>query len=175
MTTQRVLCVLAFAPALLGAQVKEGPKGLCPGSVGPDSALQGFVSKPDHKPRRKQDGVVPTVQGGSYTTTAPQQADRSMDAEVVGEVDVTLIGVVDTVGQMDPTSVLISQSTNSNLSQAVCAAALQMLFDPAVKGGQKVAALYKEQFAFYRQRKDLSSDDQGRMTHPHAGGAPPTP
>jgi hypothetical protein len=170
--TVRLMCVLAVTPALLGAQ---GAKGVCPGSVGPDSALQGYVSKPDKKPHRKRDGVVPTVQDGTFTTTAPLQADRSMNAEWVNSVDVTLLGVVDTTGQLEPTSVLIAESNNIALSQAVCTAALQMQFDPAIKGGQKVAALYKEQFEFYRQRKDLSSDDQGRMTHPQAGGAPPHP
>jgi hypothetical protein len=162
--------VLALAPALLSAQ---GTKGLCPGSVGPDSGLQGYVSKPDKKPRRKHDGVVPTVQDGSFSATPPQQADRRMNAEFVNSVNVTLIGVVDTAGRLDPTSVLIAESSNTALNQSVCTAALEMLFDPAMKGGQKVAAVYKEQFEFYRQHKDLSASDQGRMEHVHGGGSPP--
>jgi hypothetical protein len=164
-----LVSVLVVTPALLGAQAK----GVCPGSVGPDSALQGYVSKPDKKPRRKHDGVVPTVQDGSYSATMPQQADRSMNAESLNTVEVTLIGVVDTTGQLEPTSVMIAESNNVALSQAVCTAALQMQFDPGMKGGQKVAAWYKEQFEFYRQHKQLSSDDQDRMMHPHAGGTPP--
>jgi hypothetical protein len=154
--------VLAFAPALLGAQ---NPKGPCPGSVGLDSALQEYVPKPDHKPRRKQDGAVPTVVDGSFTVvTVAQDFSRNVVTEG-GAKFVILVGVVDTTGKLEPTSLAITESPYGVLSDAVCTAALQMEFDPATTGGRKVPAVYKERFTF---RQVMGAEDPSRLqARPH--------
>jgi len=147
---RKILCLLMLAPALVGAQDAKGP---CPGAVGPDSGLQGFVSKPDRKPRRKQDGIVPQIQDGTFTISTPEDEDRNISNGSMAKI-VILVGVVDTTGKLMPTSLAITQSPSASLTQAVCAAALQMVFVPAEKAGQLVAAEYKERFAFYRSHVD---------------------
>jgi hypothetical protein len=150
---QKLLLVLLVVPGVLGAQDAKGP---CPGSVGLDSGLTAWVAKPDHKPRRKQDGVVPTVQDATFTVTAPMEEDRNIASGGTMRI-VVLVGVVDTTGKLVPTSTAITESPSQALTQAVCAAALQMSFVPAVLAGQKVPALYKERFAFYRSHMDINA------------------
>jgi hypothetical protein len=150
---RKILCLLAVAPALLQAQSN---KGACPGAVGPDSALQGYVSKPDKKPRRRQDGVVPILQDPTYTTSQPQQEGRDFGVGNATKI-VILTGVVDTTGKLIPTSLAVTQSPNDDFMNAVCAAGPQMAFDPAVKGGQKVAAIYTERFIFYRNHMGINT------------------
>jgi hypothetical protein len=159
---RRPWLVLAFAPALAGAQNAKGP---CPGSVGLDSALQEYVTKPDHKPRRKQDGVVPTVADGSFTlATAAQDYSRNVVTEG-GAKFVVLVGVVDTTGKLEPTSLAITESPYGVLTDAVCTAALQMEFDPATTGGRKVPAVYRERFNF---RQVMGVEDPTRLqVRPH--------
>jgi hypothetical protein len=147
---RKFLCLAVFAPALVAAQDAKGP---CPGAVGPDSALQGFTAKPDRKPRRKQDGIVPQVQDATFTVSTPEDEDRNVSNGSMAKI-VILVGVVDTTGKLMPTSLAITQSPSGALTQAVCAAALQMAFVPAEKAGQKVPGEYKERFAFYRSHVD---------------------
>jgi hypothetical protein len=148
-----VLCLLACAPALAAGQ---DTKGLCPGSVGLDSVLQGYVSKPDHKPHRQDDGVEPTVDDGSFVLVTGRNDNGAAIANAGGSKVVRLVGVVDTTGRLDSTSVTVPDAPNALLMQAVCTAALQMRFDPATRGGRKVAALYKDWFTF-RERYDINT------------------
>jgi hypothetical protein len=110
----------------------------------------------DHKPRRKQDGVVPTVPDATFTMSTPMDEDRNIANTGVTKI-VVLAGVVDTTGKLVPTSTAITESTSPALTQAVCAAAVQMSFDPAVLGGQKVPALYKERFKFVQSHLDINA------------------
>ena len=152
---RKILCVLAFAPALLCAQNAKGP---CPGSVGLDPVvLQGTVEKPDRKPRRKHDDVVPHVQGSNFSTVAPDDEDRNFQHTSIPKI-VNLVGVVDTTGKLEPASLMITDSPSPALSAAVCEAAVQMAFIPAEDHGQKVRAQYKERFTFYNSHHDTSTD-----------------
>jgi hypothetical protein len=161
-STLRLALVLGLLPALANAQETKGP---CPGSVGLDSALQGYVNKPDHKPHRKHDGVVPTVADGSFVlASALQDYNRNVVSESAIK-DVVLVGVVDTTGKLEPTSLAITESPSDVLTDAVCTAALRMEFDPASTGGRKVPALYKERYSF---RQIMGVSDQTRyMPRPH--------
>jgi hypothetical protein len=155
MRLRREACafVLALAPAIAFAQDAKGP---CPGAVGPNSALDGNVSKPDRKPRRKEDGIVPIVQTGQFVMSTPMDEDRNVADGSIPRI-VVLIAVVDTTGKIIPTSAEISESPSPGLSQAVCQAALQMQFVPALLHGQKVAAIYKERFAFHQAHMDINA------------------
>jgi hypothetical protein len=153
---KRILCLLACIPALAAGQDTRGP---CPGSVGLDSVLQGYVTKPDHKPRRQDDGVEPTVDDGSFVLVTGRNDNGAAMANANGTKVVRLVAVVDTTGRLDTTSVAITDSPNAVLTQAVCTAALQMRFDPATLRGRKVAALYKDWFTF-RERYDLAPTPQ---------------
>ena len=117
---RKFVFLIAFAPAVLSAQDAKGP---CPGSVGPDSGLQGFVAKPDRKPRRKQDGIVPTIQDGTFTVSTPMDEDRNIANGSVPKI-VILVGVVDTTGKLEPASLAITQSPSQQLTDAVCASAV---------------------------------------------------
>jgi hypothetical protein len=148
----RMLCLLAFAPAIARAQDAKGP---CPGSVGLDSALQGYVAKPDHKPHRQADGVEPTVDDGSFVLLTAGNEGHDMLNGGANKI-VRLVGVIDTTGKFDSTSVTITESPYAVLSDAVCTAARQMRFDPAtMKDGRKVPVVYKDWFTF-RQQFDMS-------------------
>jgi hypothetical protein len=150
---KKIFCLVAFAfaPVIARAQKASGP---CPGSVGLDSVLQGYVTKPDHKPRRQSDGVEPVVDDGSFVLVTPQNEGHYM-VNGGANMIVRLVGVVDTTGRLDSTSVAIAESPNAVLSNAVCTAALQMRFDPATKGGKKVPVVYKDWFTF-REEFDLT-------------------
>jgi hypothetical protein len=148
---KRMLCLLAFAPAIARAQDGKGP---CPGSVGLDSALQGYVTKPDRKPHRQADGVEPVVDDGSFVLVTAQNEGHYVVNGGATRI-VRLVGVVDTTGRLDSTSVAIAESPNAVLSNAVCTAALQMRFDPATKDGRKVPVVYKDWFTF-REQFDLT-------------------
>jgi hypothetical protein len=142
---RKVLMVLAFAPALARAQDARGP---CPGSVGLDSVLQGYVTKPDRKPHRQADGVEPVLDdGGGYMLATARNAGPTVTNGGASKF-VRFVGVVDTTGRLDSTSVTIMESPSPVLSAAVCAAAREMRFDPAMRGGRKVPALYKDWFSF---------------------------
>ena len=155
MRLRREACafVLALAPAIAFAQDAKGP---CPGAVGPNSALDGDVSKPDRKPRRKEDGIVPIVQTGQFVMSTPMDEDRNVADGSIPRI-VVLIAVVDTTGKIIPTSAEISESPSPGLSQGVCQASLQMQFVPALLHGQKVAAIYKERFAFHQAHMDINA------------------
>jgi hypothetical protein len=150
---RKILCTIAFVPAVLGAQAGKSP---CPGAVGLDSALQGYVSKPDRKPRRRQDGIVPILKDPTYSTAVPQQEGRDFGVGNMTKI-VVLVGVVDTTGKLIPTSLAVTQSPNADFTDAVCAAGPQMAFDPALRGGQKVAAVYTERFIFYRNHMGINT------------------
>jgi hypothetical protein len=141
------LILLVLAPALLRAQDAKGP---CPGSVGLDSALQGYVTKPDRKPHRQADGVELTVDDGSFVLVTPTNEGRDFYNGGATKV-VRMVAVVDTTGMLDSTSVAITESPSPALTNAVCAAALRMRFDPATQGGRKVRAVYKDWFTFRAQ------------------------
>jgi hypothetical protein len=150
---KRIFCLLACIPAIAAGQ---DSKGLCPGSVGLDSVLQGYVTKPDHKPRRQDDGVVPTVDDGSFVLVTGRNDNGDAMANAGGTKVVRLVAVVDTAGRLDTSSVSVPDSPDAALTQAVCTAALQMRFDPATLRGQKVAAVYKDWFTF-RERYDIKT------------------
>jgi hypothetical protein len=158
---KHVLCVFVLVPALLSAQDAKGP---CPGSIGPDSVLHGYVMKPDRKPHRQDDGVAPDAEDAGFTLVTAANASQlgsQMGSNSNAPRTVRFVGVVDTTGKLDSTSVAITESPNPALSRAVCTALLQMRFDPAMQGGRRVAALYKDWFTF-REHFDVSRIPRAR-------------
>jgi hypothetical protein len=153
MTTLRVLVpALLLAPAMLAAQDAKGP---CPNSIGLNAQLQGFVLKPDHKPRRLEDGVEPDIEQTYYQLVTPANEMHEV-ANGGATKTVSFQGVVDTLGIIDTSSVTITESPTLALSRAVCAAALQMKFEPATLGGKKVPAVYKGWYNF-RETYDIKT------------------
>lgn len=139
-------------PVLLAAQNAKGP---CPNSVGLNAELQGYVMKPDHKPQRMADDVEPDVEQTHYQIVTPANEMHAV-ANGGATKTVTFEGVVDTLGRIDSTSVTITESPNGTLSLSVCAAALQMKFEPATLGGKKVPAVYKGYYHF-RETYDIQT------------------
>jgi hypothetical protein len=142
----------ALVPAMLAAQNAKGP---CPNSVGLNAELQGYVMKPDHKPQRLADDVEPNVEQTYYQMVTPANEMHQM-ANGGATKTVSFEGVVDTLGRMDSTSVTITESPNGTLSLSVCAAAVQMKFEPATLGGKKVPAIYKSYYHF-RETYDIKT------------------
>jgi hypothetical protein len=157
----RILVTLALLVAMSATAAAQGNPALgpCAGADALDSATKAsIVAKPDRKPRRQDNGVVPQVQDAHFHTLS--QVDLDRETESGGQRKWVMIsGVVDTTGHIDPKTAIVTQSSSIALSHAVCDAWVKMAFSPAVWHGQKVPAMYQERFIFEQSATDLNNSN----------------
>jgi hypothetical protein len=161
-----VITGLIATAATAGAQGNPA-LGPCAGADVLDSATKAsIVAKPDRKPRRQDNGVYPNVQDMKFHMLT--QFDLDKESEAGGPRKwVTITGVVDTAGHIDPKTAIITQSSSIPLSHAVCDAWVKMAFSPGIYHGQKVPAMYQERFVF--EAGAASQADLDRLANPNGG------
>jgi len=149
--------VLLLASHAAAAQGKP-ELGPCAGADVLDSATKAsIVAKPDRKPRRQDNGVMPMVQDMKFH--ALTQVDLDKETEGGPRKWVVITGVVDTTGHIDPKTAIVTQSSSVGLTHAVCDAWVKMAFAPATYHGQKVPAMYQERFIFEQGATDINSSN----------------
>jgi hypothetical protein len=150
--------VLLLASHTAAAQGKP-ELGPCAGADVLDSATKAsIVAKPDRKPRREDNGVMPMVQDMKFHTLT--QLDLDKETEGGGPRKwVVITGVVDTTGHIEPKTAIVTQSSSVGLTHAVCDAWVKMAFSPAMYHGQKVPAMYQERFIFEQGATDINSSN----------------
>lgn len=156
----RTLLFFAVLVAMSATAAAQNPAvGACAGASDVlDSATKaGIAAKPDRKPRRVDNGVVPIVQNSHFQMLTSADDDRNLEA-AGPEKWVVVTGVVDTTGHIDPTTAVVKQSSSVALTHAVCDAWVKMAFTPAEWHGQKVRAVYQERFVF---RQSVATFDEG--------------
>lgn len=159
----RILLVLAALVAMSATAAAQNPAvGPCAGASDVlDSATKAsLAAKPDRKPRRQDNGVVPVLENSHFQLLSAADQDRNTDYGAPAKW-VVATGVVDTTGHIDPKTATIKQSSSVALSHAVCDAWLKMAFTPAMLHGQKVPALYQERFVFQQSVVDINNNPNG--------------
>jgi hypothetical protein len=153
----RILLTLAALVMMSATAAAQGNPavGPCAGADPIDSAMKvNVVAKPDRKPRRQNDIVV---EDSHFHMLSMDNQDKNPDGPTKW---VVATGIVDTTGYVDPKTANITQSSNIELSHAVCDAFVKVAFSPALLKGQKVRAPYKERFVFEAgaaSQKDLDN------------------
>jgi hypothetical protein len=157
----RILFVLAALVAMsaTAAAQNNAAVGPCAGAEPLDSATKASIpAKPDHKPRRQDNGIMPVATDMHFRMLTQTDMDQNFESGAPRKW-VIVTGVVDTTGHIDPKTAAIKESSSVGLSHAVCDAWVKMAFAPATLHGQKVPGLYQERFIFEQSVTDINSSN----------------
>jgi hypothetical protein len=155
-----MLLSLVAMSATAAAQKVNPAVGPCAGADDAlDSATKAsLVAKPDHKPHRQDNGIMPVATDMHFRMLTQTDVDQNFESGAPRKW-VIATGIVDTTGRIDPKTAVIKESSSVGLSHAVCDAWVKMAFAPATLHGQKVPAPYQERFIFEQSVTDINSSN----------------